>query len=406
MSEHNYPQKQGLYDPQFEHDSCGVGFVCNINGEKSNTIIRQALEVLNRLAHRGAVGADPDTGDGAGLLIQIPHDYFSMVAQDSGVDLPPSGKYGTGLIFLPTDNQERKLCKDTFARIIEQEGQILLGWRTLPVDNSVIGKSARDTKPVIEQVFIGRNKDIQDPLDFERKLYVIRRQIENIVLGLSLRQSSFFYITNLSSRTFSYKGLLMPHQVEDFFIDLQDERLTSSLALVHSRYSTNTFPTWDLSQPFRFTAHNGEINTLRGNINWMHAREGLLESALLGDDINKIKPVIVAGGSDSAIIDNMFELLVLAGRTLPQAMSMLIPAAWENDRFLDQKLIDFYKYHACCMEPWDGPAAIAFTDGIRIGAVLDRNGLRPARYIITKQGFVVMASEVGVLDIDPGDIVV
>ncbi|MCH7858935.1 MAG: glutamate synthase large subunit [Candidatus Marinimicrobia bacterium] len=406
MSEHNYPQKQGLYDPQFEHDSCGVGFVCNINGEKSNTIIRQALEVLNRLAHRGAVGADPDTGDGAGLLIQIPHDYFSMVAQDSGVDLPPSGKYGTGLIFLPTDNQERKLCKDTFARIIEQEGQILLGWRTLPVDNSVIGKSARDTKPVIEQVFIGRNKDIQDPLDFERKLYVIRRQIENIVLGLSLRQSSFFYITNLSSRTFSYKGLLMPHQVEDFFIDLQDERLTSSLALVHSRYSTNTFPTWDLSQPFRFTAHNGEINTLRGNINWMHAREGLLESALLGDDINKIKPVIVAGGSDSAIIDNMFELLVLAGRTLPQAMSMLIPAAWENDRFLDQKLIDFYKYHACFMEPWDGPAAIAFTDGIRIGAVLDRNGLRPARYIITKQGFVVMASEVGVLNIDPGDIAV
>ncbi len=406
MSYYHYPQKQGLYDPRFEHDSCGVGFVCNINGEKSNTIIQQALEVLNRLAHRGAVGSDPDTGDGAGLLIQIPHDYFRLVAQDSGIDLPASGTYGTGLIFLPTDDRERQLCKDTFARIINQEGQILLGWRTMPVDNSVIGKSARESKPVIEQVFIGRSKAIKDPLDFERKLYLIRKQVENIVRGLSLRQHSFFYITNLSSRTFSYKGLLMPHQVEDFFIDLQDERLSSSLALVHSRYSTNTFPTWDLSQPFRFTAHNGEINTLGGNVNWMRAREGLLKSALLGDDMDKIKPVIIAGGSDSAMIDNMFELLVLAGRSLPHAMSMLIPAAWESNKFLDKKLIDFYKYHACFMEPWDGPAAIAFTDGIRIGAVLDRNGLRPARYIVTKQGFVVMASEVGVLNIDPADIAV
>ena len=402
----HYPEQQGLYDPRFEHDTCGVGFVVNITGERSNEIVRQALEVLKRLAHRGAVGSDPDTGDGAGILIQMPHDFLEAVATEIRIDLPPRGEYASGLVFLPKDNAEHKACKDLFERIIQQEGQSLLGWRTVPVNNSIIGKIAKETEPIIQQIIIKKNKNTKDQLDFERKLYVIRKRVENSIHELKLKQRSYFYITNLSSFTLSFKGLLMPHQLEDYFPDLKDERIKTSLCLVHSRYSTNTFPTWDLAQPFRFLAHNGEINTLRGNINWMHAREGLLKSDLFGEDIEKIKPVIVPGGSDSATIDNVLELIILSGRSLPSAIRMLIPEAWENNQLLDQKLIDFYKYHACLMEPWDGPAAIAFTDGIRVGAVLDRNGLRPARYIVTKNDFVIMASEVGVLDIDPADIAV
>lgn len=404
MNNRQIAEKYGLYDSRYEHDACGVGFVCNIKGIKSNENIRQGLEVLKRLAHRGATGSDPKTGDGAGILIQIPHEFFAKVCEKDKINLPGQGEYATGLIFLPPDAKERKICKDLFVKIIKREAQALLGWRRLPVDNSDIGKTARQTEPVIEQVFILKNREIKDDLDFERRLYIIRRQIENIISGLELRQKSFFYITNLSCRTFSYKGLLMPHQLENFFPDLKDKDLKSSLSLVHSRYSTNTFPTWDLSQPFRFLAHNGEINTLRGNINWMRAREELLESRLFGRDIKKIAPVIVPGGSDSATIDNVFELLVLAGRPLSEAMTMLIPSAWEQNKLMDKKLRSFYKYHACLMEPWDGPAAIAFTDGIRIGAVLDRNGLRPARYIVTKQDTVVMASEAGVLDTLPEDI--
>lgn len=404
MKTYMLPKEQGLYSPTFEKDSCGVGFLCDIKGHKSNSIIQQALVVLKRLSHRGAVGADPKTGDGAGILLQTPHSFFAKVSERAKINLPPYAHYGTGLIFFPPDRRERGFCKDVFAKVIQEYGQRLLGYRAVPVDDTVIGKGAKDTEPVIEQVFIARSSDIKEDLDFERRLYIIRKKIENIIRASDIRQKSFFYITNISYRTFLYKGLLMPHQLENFFLDLKDTSVESSIVLVHSRYSTNTFPTWDLAQPFRFLAHNGEINTLRGNINWMRAREGMLSSPLFGKDIEALKPVIVPGGSDSATIDNVFELLVLSGRSLPHSMMMLIPAAWEKNPLMDKCLRDFYKYHACFMEPWDGPAAIAFTDGLRVGAVLDRNGLRPARYIVTKDDFVVMASEVGVLDIPASDI--
>jgi len=405
------PQKQGLYDPQFEHDSCGVGFVCNIKGKKSHDIVKQGLEVLRRLSHRGATGADPKTGDGAGLLIQFPHEFFVSVCAKENISLPKEGECASGLVFLPQDTQERRFCKATFEEIIKSEGQLFLGWRNVPVDNSDIGQSAKDSQPEIEQVFIGRNNKLNDVLAFERKLYVIRKQVENIIRACRIKQKTLsavrqdsFYIPSLSSRTFIYKGLLMPHQVENFFLDLSSNKIKSALALVHSRYSTNTFPTWNLSQPFRFIAHNGEINTLRGNINWMRSRQSLLKSQLFGKDLKKILPVIVPGGSDSATIDNVFELLTLSGRSLAHAISMLIPSAWEQNNFLAQNVRAFHQYHTCLIEPWDGPAAMAFTDGQCIGAVLDRNGLRPCRYIVTKNDFVVMASEVGVLDIQPTDI--
>ncbi len=410
MSYYHLPKKQGLYDPAFEHDSCGVGFVCDIRGKASYSIIAQGVEILKRLAHRGATGADPKTGDGAGILIQTPHEFFAKACLDAKIALPGPGEYGTGLVFLPTNEKDRAFCKDTFSQITKKEGMSLIGWRKVPVDDSGIGITARSTEPVIEQPFVSAMDSLKFGvganrcLDFERRLYVIRKKTENIIRNSGLKQKSSFYITSLSSRTFSYKGLLMPHQLGSFFTDLEDKDLKSAICLVHSRYSTNTFPTWDLAQPFRFLAHNGEINTLRGNVNWMRARESLLRTDAFGDDIKKIFPVIVPGGSDSAAIDNIFELLVLAGRPIQHAMMMLIPSAWEQDNLMGKKLKDFYKYHACLMEPWDGPAAIAFTDGISVGAVLDRNGLRPARYIITKKGLVVMASEVGVLDITADDI--
>ncbi|MFA5276764.1 MAG: glutamate synthase subunit alpha, partial [Candidatus Omnitrophota bacterium] len=409
------PKPQGLYDPRFEHDSCGVGFICNVKGVRSHDVVVSGLEILKRLSHRGATGADPKTGDGAGILIQMPHEFIAKVARENNFNLPEKGKYGVGLVFLPRIESERNFCKDVFAKIIKQEKEILLGFRSVPVDNADIGKAARETQPVIEQVFISATKSIatkygdkdsggSSQLDFERKLYMIRKQVENIIRASNLKQKSFFYITNLSSRTLSYKGLLMPDQVERFFPDLLDKDMQSCLALIHSRYSTNTFPTWDLSQPFRFLAHNGEINTLRGNINWMKAREGLLKSKAF-KNIKKIFPVIVPNGSDSATIDNVFELLYLSGRSLPEAMMMLIPGAWEENHSLDDKIRAFYRFHTCFMEPWDGPAAMAFTDGVKIGALLDRNGLRPARYLVTKNDLVVMASETGVLDIKPEDIV-
>ncbi|MFA4984298.1 MAG: glutamate synthase large subunit [Candidatus Omnitrophota bacterium] len=404
MRNSNLPHRQGLYEPSFEHDSCGVGFVCDIKGRASNQIIKQGLEVLRRLSHRGATGADPKTGDGAGILIQLPHEFISEVAADSGINLPMPGGYGSGLVFLPQDKKERGFCQDVFEKVTRQEGQVLLGWRSVPVDDSDIGNTARKTQPLIAQVFIASSPRLKDQLDFERRLYVIRRRIENIIRSSGIKQRKFFYITNISSRTFSYKGLLMPQQLDRFFPDLRGEAIKSAICLVHSRYSTNTFPTWDLAQPFRFLAHNGEINTLRGNINWMRAREGLLESGLFGRKLKDILPVIVPDGSDSAAIDNAFELLTLSGRSLAHVMLMLIPSAWQQNTILEERIRDFYRYHACLMEPWDGPAAIAFTDGTRVGAVLDRNGLRPARYLVTKQGLVVMASEVGVLDISPQDI--
>ncbi|MCP4653258.1 MAG: glutamate synthase large subunit [Candidatus Omnitrophica bacterium] len=398
MNKNNYPKKQGLYDPQFEKDSCGVGFVCDIKGRKSHRIIEQGLEVLTRLSHRGAVGADPKTGDGAGILIQIPHGFFRKTASGNNIDLPDLGDYGTGLVFLPNNEKDRTACERAFLKIIKQHQQQFLGWRKIGVEPSVVGKTARESCPFIAQIFIGKNKSL-DAQAFERKLYVIRRQVENL-----LKKNDVFYIVSLSSRTFSYKGLLMPTQVGDFFPELYDESIKSALCLVHSRYSTNTFPSWNLSQPFRYLAHNGEINTLRGNINWVSARERLISSELFGKDIEKIKPIITEGGSDSTAIDNIFELLVLSGRSLEHAMMMLVPAAWEHDNLMSDELREFYRYHACFMEPWDGPAAIAFTDGIRIGAILDRNGLRPTRYIVTNDDFMVMASEVGVLNIKPQNI--
>lgn len=342
-------------------------------------LVKQGLEILCRLAHRGAVGADPKTGDGAGILIQIPHEFFARVFPK----LPRPGAYGMGLVFLPQNKRLRSICKDVFAKIVADEGQVFLGWREVPVDSSDIGKAARETQPVIEQAFIGKGKEVNSQIDFERKLYKIRRAVEKEI------QTKDFYIASLSSRTLSYKGLLMPDQLEKFFPDFQDPDLKSAIVLVHSRYSTNTLPAWDLAQPFRFLAHNGEINTLRGNVNWMQAR-GV--------------EVITPGGSDSMALDNVFELLVLSGRSMAHAMMMLIPGAWEQNKLMPKEVRDFYKYHACFMEPWDGPAAVAFTDGKHVGAVLDRNGLRPARYIITKDGLVVMASEVGVLDIPPENI--
>jgi len=412
MKYNHLPSKQGLYDPRFEHDSCGVGFVCHVKGQKSHDIIMQGLEVLRRLSHRGATGADPKTGDGAGILIQIPHEFFLGECVKIKIDLPQQGHYGTGLVFLPSNNKERKFCKDVFSKIVKEEGQELLGWRRVPINDSDIGKTAKDTQPVIEQVFIGEKVTRhqtpvtgKNELDFEHKLYVIRKRIENIIRQSQLSQKSFCYITNLSSRTFCYKGLLMPEQLDRFFPDLKNKKLTSAISLVHSRYSTNTFPAWDLSQPFRYLAHNGEINTLRGNINWMKAREGLLTSPLFGDALKKIMPVIVPGGSDSATLDNIFELLLLTGRPLAHVMMMLVPSAWEQSKLMDDRLKNFYKYHACFMEPWDGPAAIVFTDGTRVGALLDRNGLRPARYLITRSDLVIMASEVGVLDIPPEEII-
>jgi glutamate synthase domain-containing protein 2/glutamate synthase domain-containing protein 1/glutamate synthase domain-containing protein 3 len=397
-------KQKSLYYPSFDKDGCGVGFVCDVEGKRSNEILHLGIEALKRLEHRGAVGADPRTGDGAGILIQLPHKFFKKVCSKEAIELPPLGEYGTGIVFFPPDKEGRDFCKNVFAKIIKEEGLSLLGYRNVPIDSSGIGQTAKKTLPVIEQIFVRKLVSINSLLEFEVKLYLVRKQVENIVCNSTLKNKSYFYVTNISSRTVSYKGLLMSRQLENFFLDLKDPDIETSICLIHARYSTNTFPTWDLAQPFRFLAHNGEINTLRGNINWMRARQGLLKSEIFGKDIRKIFPILVPGGSDSATIDNAFELLVLGGRSPEEAMLMLIPAAWENNPFLDSNLKAFYEYHACFMEPWDGPAAIAFTDGRVIGAVLDRNGLRPARYIVTKDGLVVMASEVGVLDIAGGNI--
>jgi glutamate synthase domain-containing protein 2/glutamate synthase domain-containing protein 1/glutamate synthase domain-containing protein 3 len=404
MRHDHLPERQGLYDPGFERDSCGVGFVCDVNGDKSYDVVDKAMTVLERMSHRGAVGADPKTGDGAGILISMPHGFLEEVCRDGKIDLPEYGKYGSGIIFLPRERKDRVFCEGLFEKYVKSMKMELLGWRDVPVDDSIIGKSAKETEPVIKQIFIADKDDELSQDDLERKLYVVKKQVENAVRASGVAKKRSFYVTGLSSKTLVYKGLLMPDQVRGFFPDLKDPRVKSSLALVHSRYSTNTFPTWDLAQPFRFLAHNGEINTLRGNINWMHARESLLASPLFGKNIEKIKPIVVEGLSDSATLDNVFELLVLSGRSLEHSMMMLIPEAWEENKQIDKELLEFYKYHSCLMEPWDGPAAIAFTDGTSIGAVLDRNGLRPAKYIVTKGGMVVMASEMGVLDIEPSDI--
>ena len=396
------PRKQGLYDPQFEHEACGVGFVVNIKGRKSHTIIEQALQVLLNLDHRGACGCEANTGDGAGILLQTPHAFFKEAARSAGVSLPSAAEFGVGMVYLPHDPAQRAECETIFAGIVAEEGQRILGWRTVPTRNDSLGATAKASEPFMRQVFVGRNAALTDDLAFERKLYIIRKRAENAIrYSGKVRGGEYFYLPSLSFKTVVYKGMLMPAQVAPYYPDLTHPAMETALALVHSRFSTNTFPSWNRAHPYRYLAHNGEINTLRGNINWMHAGQSHFESDLFGDDIKKILPIINTDGSDSAMFDNCLELLVMAGRELPHAMMMMIPEPWENHESMSPEKRAFYEYHSCLMEPWDGPASIAFTDGTRIGAVLDRNGLRPSRYYVTKDDMVIMASEAGVLPIEP-----
>ncbi len=394
------PPAQGLYNPANEHDACGVGFVASIEGRKSHAIIAQGIQVLINLTHRGACGCDPETGDGAGILIQIPHTFFARECSRLGFTLPAPGEYGVGMVFLPVGRQERVLCEGILEKIVAEEGLTVLGWRDTPTDGNAIGRMARNTQPYIQQIFIGRAPGSdQDAL--ERKLYVIRKRAESAIAASELKEKDFFYLPSLSSRTIIYKGLLLAPQIAHFYKELSDPETTSALCLVHQRFSTNTFPTWHLAHPYRYIAHNGEINTVRGNLNWMHARQSVLASPLFGDDIKKLLPIITPGGSDSAMLDNAIELLTLGGRSLPHVLSMLIPEAWDNDPTMPADVRAFYEFHASLMEPWDGPAAVAFTDGRVIGAKLDRNGLRPGRYVVTTDGLVIMASEAGVLPVKP-----
>src|SRR6266508_2582291 len=427
------PGPEGLYDPRHEHDACGAGFVVDIKGRKSRGVIEKGLQILLNLLHRGACGCEANTGDGAGVLVQMPDRFLRKATADLGIALPPAGQYGAGLVFLPRDKDERDRLRQLIERTVTAEGHAVLGWRAVPGDDATLGASARAAKPIIEQVFIadgsaasdappepalselalrpfdaaqGRPEPVEGRMRFERALYVIRKQVEHAADRMSLSDPRAFYIVSLSANTLIYKGMLTADQIAPTFPDLTDPDMESALALVHQRFSTNTFPSWPLAHPYRYVAHNGEINTLRGNINWMRAREGLLRSALLGDDLKKILPVIREGGSDTATFDNVLELLVMSGRSLPHAILLMIPEPWSSHETMTPEVKAFYEFHSSLMEPWDGPASIAFTDGTVIGAVLDRNGLRPSRYYVTKDDLVIMASEVGVLDIPPEDILI
>ncbi|MDQ1302070.1 MAG: glutamate synthase large chain [Pseudomonadota bacterium] len=393
------PPKQGLYDPANEHDACGVGFVVDIKGRKSHRILEQAIEVLRNLDHRGACGCEVNTGDGAGVLLQIPHRFLQAVAQRDGFTLPAPGEYGSGLIFLPRNASKRRKLEERFEQIVQSEGQSVLGWRTVPTENKSLGETARASEPFVRQVIIGRNPGLTDELAFERKLFVIRKRAYSEIRTSTIDGADFWYVPSLSCKTIVYKGMLLTEQLGTYFCDLTDPAMETALAMVHSRFSTNTFPSWDRAHPYRYVAHNGEINTLRGNINWMHAREALFESELFGEDVSKIPPIVNPNGSDSAMFDNVLELLVLAGRSLPHAIMMMIPEPWSKNAQMEDARRAFYQYHASLMEPWDGPASITFTDGRKIGAILDRNGLRPSRYYVTTDGLVIMASEAGVLEI-------
>ena len=394
------PAKQGLYNPANEHDSCGVGFVAHIKGTKSHKIVQQGLELLTNLTHRGATGYDPKLGDGAGLLMQLPDAFMRSESAKLGFDLPAAGQYAVGNVFMPQTAANQQQIEALFAKIIAEEGQTLLGWRDVPVDNSNIADAARDVEPCMRQIFIGSQAAEQTSFEqtvFERKCFVIRKRIEHAVRALKLDDKATFYVPSLSSRTIVYKGMLLANEVGVYYKDLVDEKVVSALALVHQRFSTNTFPAWDLAHPFRMIAHNGEINTVQGNVNWMAARHETMKSAVIGEDLEKLWPLIAEGQSDSACFDNCLELLVAGGYSLPHAMMMLIPEAWNNNALMDEDRRAFYEYHAALMEPWDGPAAVAFTDGRMIGATLDRNGLRPARYLVTDDDIVMMASEMGVI---------
>ena len=404
--QNTYPPAQGLYDPANEHDACGVGFVANIKGRKSHAIIENGLTILKKLVHRGACGCEENTGDGVGMLVQMPHTFFKRICPEAGIDLPEYGQYGAGLVFLPVDPAQSERIQAIIEEIITAEGQTVLGWRVVPTDSSSLGPTALAGEPTFKQIFIGRGDNVADEMDFERKLFVIRKLVEKAVATSDLSEKNYFYIPSLSHRTFIYKGMLTVTQLELMYPDLLQDDFESALALVHQRFSTNTFPAWKLAHPFRFVAHNGEINTVRGNANWMRAREALCESDLFGDDLKKLFPIAIEGGSDSATFDNVMEFMHMSGRPLSHVMLMMIPEAWSGHETMSDELKAFYEYHACLMEPWDGPASTAFTNGDVIGAVLDRNGLRPSRYYVTKDDMVVMASEVGVLDIPPEDVVI
>ena len=407
MSDHmlpnGLPEPAGLYHPSYEHDAGGIGFVANVKGIRSHDIILKGIQILLNLTHRGACGCDPETGDGAGVLIQIPHAFFAKECAKLGFTLPAAGSYGAGIVFLPVEPQQRLLCEGIVERIVREEGLTLLGWRDTPVDVDAIGRIARASQPYIEQVFISASAGMDED-SLERKLYVIRKRAEAEIANSEIRDKAFFYIPSLSCRTIVYKGLLLAPQISRFYGDLSDPDCVSALCMVHQRFSTNTFPSWKLAHPFRYICHNGEINTVRGNAAWMYARQPILDSPLFGDDLDKLMPIVQPGGSDSGTLDNVVELLTLAGRSLPHVMAMLIPEAWDADETMHPDKKAFYEFHASLMEPWDGPAAVAFTDGKVIGATLDRNGLRPARYLVTKDGLLIMASETGVLPVKPEDV--
>src|SRR6266849_4707091 len=446
MAEAGYPPRQGLYDPALEHDSCGFGFVADIKGRPSHDIVVKALEVLLNLEHRGATGAEKDTGDGAGILLQTPHAFLAKECEKLGLALPGRGRCGVGMVFLPPSEPGREAIGRLFQETVRGEGQELLGWRDVPTDNAALGPTAKASQPVIRQIFIGRGEDVaeepaspatggarmrgaseeepaspatggarmrgaseEEPASpatggarmrgaseaeaaFERKLYVIRRLVEKKVSRSAIPGRSHFYVPSLSHKTVVYKGMLNASQLRRFYLDLQDPAVVSAIGMVHSRFSTNTFPSWGRAHPYRYISHNGEINTLRGNINWMHARQSMMRSKLFGKDLLKILTVIDTEGSDSAMFDNVLELLTLSGRELPHAIMMMVPEPWSRDETMSAERKAFYEFHSCLMEPWDGPASIAFTDGVRVGAVLDRNGLRPSRYYVTKDDLVVMSS--------------
>ena len=394
------PFKQGLYDPQFEHEACGVGLVANINGVKSHKVIAQGLEVLINLGHRGAAGADPETGDGAGILVQMPHEFFERQCRSLGIGLPERGAYGVGMVFLPREPFQAARCKQIIERVVAEDGRRFLGWRDVPVDPDAIGTLSARVRPEIRQFFVG-GPDSEDGLPLELSLFVIRRQIENAVAASGMPDAQDFYISSLSSTKVVYKGLIMAHQLEHFYHDLNDESMVTSFALIHSRFSTNTLGSWKLAHPYRYVIHNGEINTLRGNINWMAAREAALSSPLLGERVRKLLPIVSPAQSDTATFDNVLDLLMATGRSLPHALMMMIPEAWAEHIPMEQSKKDFYEYHSCLMEPWDGPALIIGTDGTKVCAILDRNGLRPCRYLVTTDDVLVMASETGVLDVPP-----
>ncbi|HKN08922.1 MAG TPA: glutamate synthase central domain-containing protein, partial [Pseudomonadota bacterium] len=396
---------QGLYDPALTKASCGVGFIADIKGRASHGLIEDALAILCNLEHRGAVGADPRAGDGAGILVQMPHRFFAAQVEHLGFLLPKPGEYAVGVLFMPRDPDWRQIIRDIWGQMIKREGMTLIGWREMPTDNSTLGEAVKPTEPVHLQVFIGRGKKIASEDEFERRLYILRKSISHAIYTRKERRLSHYYPVSISCRTAVYKGMFLADQLGIYYPDLHDPHFESALALVHQRFSTNTFPAWSLAHPYRMIAHNGEINTLRGNVNWMAARQASVSSELYGDDINRLWPISYEGQSDTACFDNGLEFLVLGGYSLAHAVMMMIPEAWAGNPLMDEERRAFYEYHAALMEPWDGPAAIAFTNGRQIGATLDRNGLRPARYLLTRDGRIVMASEMGVLPIPEKDIV-